>query len=186
MKNKALFMAFFLAISITNLVSAATWWDSTDVRRTEDGCIEYSLKVEEAINKNNGDIFSGVVVQKFGHFRPCTYSSNTNKVSKSHFDHRQNKVVALKGIINGKNISNISLYKDVHVKYIAHRNDKRCKSNHIYNGEKTKVDERYHPIVKKNGVEIAKICKCPIEIVVEREPVLTAENKLILLSLMKQ
>ena len=62
MKNKVLFMVFFFVVSIINSVFAATWWDAKNVQRLEDGCIEYSLQVNNYFDRKTGNEFSGIVV----------------------------------------------------------------------------------------------------------------------------
>lgn len=178
MKNKMFFIIFFIVLSMINSVFAETWWDAKDVKRTEDGCIEYSLYLKNFINKDNGDVFSGVVVQKYGKFNPYRYSKYTNNICKSSTMREEHSVVSLKGTINGKNISNIALFTNMTIKYISHRDSEKCKNYVFHQGKKKEVTPR-DKIVKRKGIEVLDYCKCPVIEVVEPKPVLTAENRLV-------
>ena len=135
MLAKIVYTTLFILLSIVSVTSAATWWDAKNVHRTEDGCIEYSLYVNDYLNKDNGDVFTGVIIQKYGSFSPYKFSKYTNNINKSS-GMVQNSVIALSGTINGNDISNIPIYVDEEIKYIDHRKDEKCKRYAICKGEK--------------------------------------------------
>ena len=120
MNIKLSHFALIILLSIANITSAATWWDTKNLQRLEDGCIEYSLQINNFMNRDNGDIFSGIVVMKYGKHYP--YRTTVTKIPDKTI-YIENSVVALKGTINGKDITNIPLYRDVEVRHVAHENN---------------------------------------------------------------
>lgn len=175
---KIVYITLFILLSITSVTSAATWWDVKDVHRTEDGCIEYSLYINNYLNKDNGDVFTGVVVQRYGNFYPPVYNSITKRLEQICGSSAVNKVIALKGTINGRDITNVPLYIDTVVKYVAHRDKKKCNLYYQFKGERKEVLKDYYVTKDKKGREITTSrCKCPVVSMVEKKPRMTEENR---------
>ena len=158
-KLKSIILSALLVFAFSSTVLAgANWWDAKDVKKNSDGTVEYSFQLDNFMNKNNGDIFNGLVVSKYGRQNKFNYS----KTSKSIYtmkDYLGKSIVALKGTINGKDVSNIPLTQPVDVKYIAH--NEKCKHAIITDNKKSELG-KYDRITKKKGVEVSANCGCPI------------------------
>ena len=173
-KLKSIILSALLVFAFSSTVLAsANWWDAKDVKKNSDGTVEYSFQMDNFMNKNNGDIFNGLVVSKYGRQNKFNYS----KTSKSIYtmkDYLGKSIVALKGTINGKDISNIPLTQPVDVKYIAH--NEKCKNAIITDNKKSELG-KYDRITKKKGVEVSANCGCPIITQKEDQAVVTPENE---------
>lgn len=178
MNIKLSHFALIILLSIANITSAATWWDTKNLQRLEDGCIEYSLQINNFMNRDNGDIFSGIVVMKYGKHYP--YRTTVTKIPDKTI-YIENSVVALKGTINGKDITNIPLYRDVEVRHVAHENNPKKKCFYSRKGTLQRYNyyDYFDKVVKKKNARFLKSCGCPIVFPIERERYETAENKTI-------
>ena len=165
-----------MLLSIASVTSAATtWWDVKNVHRTEDGCIEYSVEVKDFMNSANGDVFSGIVVMKYGKHFPY------NEPTIDREPRVENSIVVLRGTINGKDITNIPLYEPCGIRHIAHRDNPKAKC-YRYRKGRLEYFGRYHhviydKVVKKKGVSVLQECGCPIVYIDEIRPFKNEENK---------
>ena len=173
-KLKSFILSALLVLAFSSTVLAsASWWDAKDVKKNSDGTVEYSIQLNNFMNKNNGDVFNGLAVSKFGKYNRFYYYKGAKEISiwKDSFG---SSVVALKGTINGKDISKIPLTQATDVKYIAH--NEKCEYATITENKKKELGT-YDRIKKKKGIEIAANCGCPIITQKEERPVLTPENE---------